>query len=80
MTLSPNIWLLFAPIKRTRLDFMAQKATELRAPHSAADTDFCQVGRVKTDRLRANAIEAAEQTGRLDIPEIGEFIALEERW
>ena len=80
MTLSPDIWLLFAPIKRTRLDFMAQKATELGARLiQPVDTDFCQVGRVKTDRLRANAIEAAEQTGRLDIPEIGEFEALEKR-
>lgn len=80
MTLSPDIWLLFAPIKRTRLDFMAQKATELGARLiQPVDTDFCQVGRVKTDRLRANAIEAAEQTGRLDIPEIGEFVALEKR-
>ena len=80
MTLSPDIWLLFAPIKRTRLDFLAEKATELGARLiQPVDTDFCQVGRVKTDRLRANAIEAAEQTGRLDIPEIGEFIALEKR-
>jgi 16S rRNA (uracil1498-N3)-methyltransferase len=78
--LPPDIWLLFAPIKRTRLDFMAQKATELGARQIApVDTDFCQVKRVKTDRLRANAIEAAEQTGRLDIPEIGAFESLEER-
>ena len=78
--LPPDIWLLFAPIKRTRLDFMAQKATELGARLiQPVDTDFCQVSRVKTDRLRANAIEAAEQTGRLDIPEIGDFESLEER-
>ena len=80
MTLSPDIWLLFAPIKRTRLDFMAQKATELGARLiQPVDTDFCQVSRVKTDRLRANAIEAAEQTGRLDIPEIGDFETLDNR-
>ena len=78
--LPPDIWLLFAPIKRTRLDFMAQKATELGARLiQPVDTDFCQVSRVKTDRLRANAIEAAEQTGRLDIPEIGDFETLENR-
>jgi 16S rRNA (uracil1498-N3)-methyltransferase len=59
---------------------MAQKATELGARQIApVDTDFCQVKRIKTDRLRANAIEAAEQTGRLDIPEIGAFKSLEER-
>ena len=76
---SPDIWFLFAPIKRTRLDFMAQKATELGARHiQPVDTEFCQVSRVNLDRLTANAIEAAEQTGRLDVPEIGPFAALAE--
>ncbi len=75
---APDIWFLFAPVKRTRLDFMAQKATELGARLiQPIDTDFCQVSRVKTDRLMANAIEAAEQTGRLDIPEIRSFEPLQ---
>lgn len=74
---SPDIWFLFAPVKRTRLDFMAQKATELGARKiQPVDTEFCQVSRVNLDRLSANAIEAAEQTGRLDIPEIGPFASL----
>ena len=74
---SPDIWFLFAPVKRTRLDFMAQKATELGVRKiQPVDTEFCQVSRVNLDRLTANAIEAAEQTGRLDVPEIGPFAAL----
>ena len=74
---SPDIWFLFAPVKRTRLDFMAQKATELGARKiQPVDTEFCQVSRVNLDRLTANAIEAAEQTGRLDVPEISPFICL----
>ena len=68
---SPDIWFVFAPIKRTRLDFMAQKATELGAGLIwPVFTDYTQVSRVNTDRLEANAIEAAEQSGRMDIPEI----------
>lgn len=76
---SPDIWFLFAPVKRTRLDFMAQKVTELGARKmQPVNTDYCQVSRVNLDRLQANAIEAAEQTGRLDIPEIGPFVSLDE--
>jgi len=76
---SPDIWLVFAPVKRTRLDFMAQKATELGVCKiQPVNTQFCQVDRVRTDRLRANAIEAAEQTGRLDIPDVGDFVPLEQ--
>ena len=61
---SPDLWFLFAPVKRTRLDFMAQKATELGVRHiQPVNTDYCQVSRVNQDRLSANAVEAAEQTG-----------------
>ena len=74
---SPDIWFLFAPVKRTRLDFMAQKATELGVRKiQPVDTEYCQVSRVNQDRLMANAIEAAEQTGRLDIPDVGPFVSL----
>ncbi|MBL82080.1 MAG: 16S rRNA (uracil(1498)-N(3))-methyltransferase [Rhodospirillaceae bacterium] len=74
---SPDIWFLFSPVKRTRLDFMAQKATELGVRHiQPVNTDYCQVSKVNLDRLSANAVEAAEQTGRLDVPSIGHFIPL----
>ena len=74
-----DVWLLFAPVKRTRLDFMAQKATELGASVIwPVQTDFTQVSRVKDDRLLANAIEAAEQSGRLDIPEVRTYQKLRE--
>jgi len=73
-----DLWLVFAPVKRTRLDFMAQKATELGASVIwPCQTDYTQVGRVNTDRLEANAIEAAEQSGRLDIPELRPFQRLD---
>jgi len=74
---SPDLWFLFAPVKRARLDFMAQKATELGVSHiQPVNTDYCQVSRVNLDRLSANAVEAAEQTGRLDVPSIGPFISI----
>ncbi len=74
---SPDVWLLFAPIKRARLDFMAQKATELGVSKIwPVETNYCKMGRVKTERLEANAIEAAEQCVRLDVPAIGAFVKL----
>jgi 16S rRNA (uracil1498-N3)-methyltransferase len=64
-------WLLFAPIKRARLDWLVEKATELGVsallPVWTART---QAERINLERLRAQAIEAAEQTERLSIPEL----------
>jgi len=65
----PDLWLLFAPIKRARHDFLIQKATELGCSRiSPVLTRRTQVERVKEERLRANAIEAAEQCERLEAP------------
>jgi len=76
---SPDLWLLFAPVKKARLDFIAQKATELGACVIwPVRTDYCQVKAIKDERLMANAIEAAEQTERLDLPEIKPFTDLKE--
>jgi 16S rRNA (uracil1498-N3)-methyltransferase len=73
-----DLWLLAAPIKRTAIDFVAAKATELGA--SAIQpvlTRRTAVSRVNADRLRANVIEAAEQCERLSIPEVRAGAALE---
>jgi 16S rRNA (uracil1498-N3)-methyltransferase len=66
-----DLWLLAAPIKRTAIDFVAAKATELGV--SAIQPVFTRrtaVTRVNADRLRANVIEAAEQCERLTVPEV----------
>jgi len=67
----PDIWLLFAPIKRGRIDFLVQKATELGVsallPTSTRRT---VVERTNLVRLGATATEAAEQCGRLSVPEL----------
>ena len=69
----PDLWLVFAPIKKARLDFIAQKATELGVSHlQPVYTRRTIVERVKTERLHANAVEAAEQCERLTVPTIAE--------
>lgn len=68
----------FAPIKRARLDFIAQKATELGAARlQPIVTRFTVSERVKTERLVANAVEAAEQCGILWVPEVAEPMAFD---
>src|SRR5258707_3846523 len=67
----PDIWLCFAPVKRARIDYIAEKATELGAALlQPVLTHHTVVERVNVERLRANAIEAAEQTERLTVPEV----------
>lgn len=75
---SPDLWLAFAPIKKAQTDFIVQKATELGVARLIPVlTDRTQSERVRTDRLKTTAIEAAEQSERLDIPEILEPIRLD---
>ena len=73
-----DLWYLFAPLKHARLDYMVQKAVEMGVSCLVpVMTRRTQAARVNLDRMRANAIEAAEQCGVLNIPEIGEPQALE---
>ena len=70
---APDIHYLFAPLKRARLDYMVQKATEMGAAVlQPVFTRRTMVARVRLERMRANAIEAAEQCGILYLPEIRE--------
>ena len=67
----PDLWLLFAPIKRARLDWLIEKASELGvAALLPVWTARTQPERLNQDRLRALAIAAAEQSARLSVPEI----------
>ncbi len=73
----PGPWLVFAPLKKTPLDFLVQKATELGASAlMPAVTRRTVVSRVKRERMAANAIEAAEQCGRLTVPRVDDAMAL----
>lgn len=72
-----DLWYGFAPIKAGRLDYLVQKATEMGAGViQPVTTRFTQVHRLKPEKLRANAIEAAEQCEVLTVPEIAPEIAL----
>jgi 16S rRNA (uracil1498-N3)-methyltransferase len=72
-TLVPDVWLAFAPIKKTPADYVAQKATELGVRVLQPTITHRTIARrVNLERLRANAIEAAEQSERLSVPEIRE--------
>lgn len=74
---APSLWYGFAPLKAGRLDYMVQKATEMGAGViQPVITRFTQVTRLKPDRLRANAVEAAEQCEVLNVPEIAPEIEL----
>jgi 16S rRNA (uracil1498-N3)-methyltransferase len=75
---TPDLWLCFAPIKRTPADYLVQKATELGVSVlQPIITNRTIVSRVNADRMRANAIEAAEQSDRLTVPDVREPISLE---
>jgi len=67
----PDLWLCFAPVKRARIDLIAEKATELGVSVlQPVLTQHTIVERVNVDRLQANALEAAEQTERLTVPAV----------
>ena len=69
----PDLWLVFAPIKKTPADYVVQKATELGVRVlQPAITRRTVARRVNSERMRANAIEAAEQSGRVSVPEVRE--------
>ncbi len=74
----PNdLWYGFAPLKSARLDYMIQKATEMGAGIiQPVMTRYTQVSHLKLERMRANAIEAAEQCEVLNVPEIPEQTSL----
>jgi 16S rRNA (uracil1498-N3)-methyltransferase len=74
----PDIAYLFAPLKRSRLDYMVQKATEMGVARLCPVLTRRTVAeRVNVERMRANAIEAAEQCGILRVPAVDEPAKLE---
>lgn len=76
---SADLHYLFAPLKHARLDYMVQKAVEMGASRLApVITRRTQATRVNLERMRANAVEAAEQCGILSLPEVAEDMRLPE--
>lgn len=74
----PDLWLLFAPIKKARTDFIVEKAAEMGARRIVpVQTEFTNAGRIQRDRLQAHAVEAAEQCGGTYVPEVAEMLRLD---
>jgi 16S rRNA (uracil1498-N3)-methyltransferase len=75
----PDVWLAFAPVKRTHTDWLVEKATELgTARLLPVITQRTIAERVKLERLEAISIEAAEQCGRTRLPVIDEPVSLKQ--
>jgi len=77
-TVAADLHYLFAPLKAARLDYMVQKAVEMGAARlQPVLTRHTQTARVNTERMRANAVEAAEQCGVLAVPAVGEPVTFQ---
>ena len=73
--LPPDLWLVFAPIKKARTDFIVEKAAEMGAARIVPmQTEFTNSERIRQDRLQAHAVEAAEQCGGTYVPEVSELV------
>ena len=71
LQMPPDLWLLFAPIKKARTDFIVEKAAEMGvAKIMPVQTKFTNSDRIRQDRLQAHALEAAEQCGGTFVPEV----------
>ena len=73
----PDLWLIFAPIRKERTDFIVEKATELGCARILpVQTEFTNAQRIRQDRLQAHALEAAEQCLGTYVPEVADLVAL----
>jgi 16S rRNA (uracil1498-N3)-methyltransferase len=73
----PDLWLLFAPLKKARTDFVVEKAVELGVRRILpVQTDYTNAERIRQDRLQAHATEAAEQCGATMVPEVAALAPL----
>jgi 16S rRNA (uracil1498-N3)-methyltransferase len=70
----PDLWLVFAPLKKARTDFVVEKAVEMGVARILpVQTDFTNAERVRADKMTAHAIEAAEQCGATFVPGVEEM-------
>lgn len=75
----PDVWLAFAPVKRSQTDWLVEKATELGVSRLLPVLTTRTVAeRVRHERLQSITIEAAEQCGRTRLPEIAKPATLKQ--
>ena len=73
-----DLWLVFAPIKKVRTDFIVEKAVELGVSRIVpVQTRHTNSERIRQDRLQAHAVEAAEQCGATFVPEVADLVGLD---
>jgi 16S rRNA (uracil1498-N3)-methyltransferase len=71
LQMPPDLWLLFAPIKKARTDFIVEKAAEMGAARICpVQTEYTNADRIRQDKLQAHAMEAAEQCGGTFVPPV----------
>ncbi|MDX8354238.1 16S rRNA (uracil(1498)-N(3))-methyltransferase [Cognatiyoonia sp. IB215182] len=79
LQMPPDLWLLFAPIRKERTAFIVEKAVEMGAarimPVQSAYTQ--SANRIRMDKLQAHAVEAAEQCGGTYVPPVDDLAKLE---
>lgn len=77
LQMPPDLWLLFAPIKKARTDFIVEKATEMGAARIVpVQTAYTNSERVSQQRAQAHAIEATEQCGGTFVPQVADLAKL----
>lgn len=78
LLMPPDLWLMFAPIKKARTDFIVEKAVEMGARRILpVQTRHTNSERIRQDRLQAHAVEAAEQCGGTYVPEVADLAGLD---
>ena len=73
----PDLWLLFAPLKKARTDFVVEKAVEMGAARIIPVQTRFTNERVREDKLRAHAVEAAEQCEETYVPDVADLTSLD---
>ena len=78
LSMPPDLWLIFAPVKKARTDFIVEKAVELGVRHiRPVQTRYTNSERIRQDRLQAHAVEAAEQCGATMVPKVADLQPLD---
>jgi 16S rRNA (uracil1498-N3)-methyltransferase len=79
LQMPPDLWLMFAPIRKERTAFIVEKAVEMGAARiMPVQTAFTQsANRVRQDKLQAHAVEAAEQCGGTFVPPVDDLVKLD---
>lgn len=73
----PDLWLLFAPLKKQRTDMVVEKAVEMGVVRLCpVQTEFTNAERLRRDKAEAHVREAAEQCGAVHLPEVDDVAPL----